>query len=122
MLFRIKARHSFIWGSSDGQMYLSCVLSCIQLFEVPWTVAHEAPLPGNFLDKNTGVGCHFLLQGIFPTQGWNLHFLHLLHWQMDCLPLEKDMPLIIRAVTWLYYIIQHKFETRNVTTDKEDHS
>ena len=21
--------------------------------------------------KNTGVGCHFLLQGIFPAQGWN---------------------------------------------------
>ena len=34
--------------------------------------------------KNTGVGCHFLLQGIFPTQGLNLHLLHcrwiLYHW------------------------------------------
>ena len=28
--------------------------------------------------KNTGVGCHFLLQGIFPTQGLNLHLLCLL--------------------------------------------
>ena len=27
--------------------------------------------------KNTGVGCHALLQGIFPTQGSNLHFLRL---------------------------------------------
>ena len=27
------------------------------------------------LDKNTGVGCHFLLWGIFPTQGANLHLL-----------------------------------------------
>ena len=27
--------------------------------------------------KNTGMGCHFLLQGIFPTQGWNTHLLHL---------------------------------------------
>ena len=26
-------------------------------------------------DKNTGVGCHFLLQGIFPTQGLNLGLL-----------------------------------------------
>ena len=25
--------------------------------------------------KNTGVGCHFFLQGIFPTQGWNPHLL-----------------------------------------------
>ena len=28
--------------------------------------------PWNFLSKNTAVGCHFLLQGIFPTQGLNL--------------------------------------------------
>ena len=33
------------------------------------------------------LGCHFLLQGIFPTHGSNLHFLHLLHWQADSLPL-----------------------------------
>ena len=26
--------------------------------------------------KNTGVGCHALLQGIFPTQGWNPCLLH----------------------------------------------
>ena len=32
--------------------------------------------PWNSLDKNTGVGSHFLLQGIFPTQGSNLGFLH----------------------------------------------
>ena len=25
-----------------------------------------------FTGKNTGVGCHFLLQGIFPTQGLTL--------------------------------------------------
>ena len=30
--------------------------------------------PWNSLGKNTGVGCHSLLQGIFPTQGSNLHF------------------------------------------------
>ena len=29
--------------------------------------------PWDFPGKNTGVGCHFLLQGIFPTQGLNLH-------------------------------------------------
>ena len=36
--------------------------------------------------KNTGVGCHFLLQGIFTIQGLNLHLLRLLHWQADSLP------------------------------------
>ena len=33
------------------------------------------------------MGCHFLLQGIFPTQGWNPCLLYLLHWQEDSLPL-----------------------------------
>ena len=41
-------------------------------------------LPGDFPGKNTEVDCHFLLQGIFPTQGSNPH---LLHWQTDSLPL-----------------------------------
>ena len=44
--------------------------------------------PWNFPGKNIGTGCHFLLQGIFPTQGSNLHFLHLLHWQASSLPAE----------------------------------
>ena len=42
--------------------------------------------PWNFPDKNTGLGCYFLLQGIFPTQGSNQHLLCLLHWQADSLP------------------------------------
>ena len=37
--------------------------------------------------KNTEVGCHFLLQGIFVTQGSKLHLLHLLPWQLNSLPL-----------------------------------
>ena len=32
--------------------------------------------PWDFPGKNTGVGCYFLLQEIFPTQGLNLDFLH----------------------------------------------
>ena len=32
-----------------------------------------------FSGKNTGVGCHFLLQGIFSTQGSNPRLLGLLH-------------------------------------------
>ena len=32
--------------------------------------------PWNSPGKNTGVGCHFLLQGTFPTQGSNLGLLH----------------------------------------------
>ena len=43
--------------------------------------------PWDSLHKNTGVGCHSLLQGIFLTQGSNPHFLHLLHQQAGSLPL-----------------------------------
>ena len=37
--------------------------------------------------KNTRVGCHFLFQKIFPTQGTNPHRLHPLHWEADSLAL-----------------------------------
>ena len=33
----------------------------------PWTVACRAPLSKGFSRQNTGVGCHFLPQGIFLT-------------------------------------------------------
>ena len=39
--------------------------------------------------KNTGVGCHALLQGIFPTQGLNLRLSCLLGWQAGSLPLAQ---------------------------------
>ena len=41
----------------------------------------------HFPGKNTGVSCHFLLQGIFQTQGSNPHLLCLLHWQPGSLSL-----------------------------------
>ena len=44
--------------------------------------------PWDFPGKNTGVGCHFLLQRIFLTQGLNLCLLHLLYWQAGSLPLN----------------------------------
>ena len=51
-------------------------LSCVRLFVTPWTVAYQAPPSMDSPGKNTGVGCHFLLQGIFPTQGLNLGLPH----------------------------------------------
>ena len=59
-------------------------LSHVWLFATPWTVAGQAVCPWDFPGKNTGVGCHSLLQGVFPTQGSNWHLLHcrriLYHW------------------------------------------
>ena len=63
-------------------------LSRVRLFATPWAVACTRLLrPWDFLGKSTGVGCHFLLPGIFPTQGSNpglphcrQMLYHLSHW------------------------------------------
>ena len=50
--------------------------SCDWVFATPWTVLARLLHPWDFLGKSTGVGCHFLLQGIFPIQGSNVGLLH----------------------------------------------
>ena len=42
----------------------------------PWAVACQILCSRNFPDKNTRLGCHFLLQGIFLTQRLEAHPLH----------------------------------------------
>ena len=55
--------------------------------------------PQNCPGKSTGVGCHFLLQGIFLTQGLNPSLSCLLHWQAGSLPLSSTLeaPKIVKA-------------------------
>ena len=80
---------SVVYTFTLGQWFFFPVWKCqslshVQLFATPWTVAHQAPLSTKFSrqeywsglhfpspGKNTGAGCHSLLQGIFPTQGSN---------------------------------------------------
>ena len=86
------------------KIYITTVklLSHVRLFATPWTVAYQAPCPWDFPGKNTGVGCHFLLQEIFPTQGLNpglLHFKQMLHHlnhtaTNTSLYLEKDLKFV----------------------------
>ena len=67
-------------------------LSCVWLFAAPMGYSPPGSSVHGFPGKNTGAGCHFLLQGLFPTQGSNLHLLRLLHWQANSLllaPLGK---------------------------------
>ena len=56
------------------------LLKCVRLFCDP----KDCSLPGSSVHgilqaRITGVGCYFILQGIFPTQGSNPCLLHLLH-------------------------------------------
>ena len=60
--------------------------------------------PIDFPGENTGVGCHFLLQGIFPTQGSNPC---LLHWQADSLPLNH--------LRILYYCMKVKVKMKSLS-------
>ena len=59
----------------------------VRFLSTPWT--EFILCPWNFPGKNTGVGCHFLLQGIFLSQRLNLYLLRFLHWQVNSLPLHR---------------------------------
>ena len=62
----------------------SCLTVCDPMdCSPPGSSVHEIDSP----DKNIGVGCHALLQGIFLTEGSNPYLLCLLHWQADSLPI-----------------------------------
>ena len=71
--FLILKRRRWGWGSCRGRLAHTSVVSDSM---TPWTVACQASLSMGFPGKNTGVGCHALLQGIFPTQGWNPGLQH----------------------------------------------
>ena len=58
------------------------LLSHVGLFSTLWTVARLL-CPWDFPGKNTRLACHFLLRGIFPSQGLNPHFLHGLGLGLD---------------------------------------
>ena len=76
--------------AAEGMDALSCCLvaqSCLTLWQPHGLQPTRLLCPWDFPGKNTGVGCHFLLQGIFPTQGSNPS---LLHWQVGSLPLSHQ--------------------------------
>ena len=51
-------------------------LSCVRLLRPSGLQPARYLCPLDSPGKNTGVGCHFLFQGIFPTQELNLGLLH----------------------------------------------
>ena len=61
------------------------MFSCVKLCHPVDYRLSGSSVQGNFPGKNTGVGCHVLLQGIFPIQWLNPWLLCLLHWQVGSL-------------------------------------
>ena len=102
--------------SRKAQYSEICMLSHfnhVRLCVTLWTIACQAPLSMEFSRKNTWVGCHAFLQGIFPTQGSNNCLLCLLHWQVDSLPLAppgkpyskiKDIFIFISITSLAVYL------------------
>ena len=68
------------WGLWEGILLWECYClltkSCLTLCDSMECSLPRFLCPWDFPGKNTGVGCHFLLQGIFPTYGLNPGLLH----------------------------------------------
>ena len=97
-----------IWVDKEDVICM-CVLCCVQSCPALHDTMDCSPpgfsVHGDSPGKNTGVGCHALLQGIFLTQGSNPHLLCLLHRQADSLPLAPPgetlqcfYPLVVTRV------------------------
>ena len=61
----------------------------------PWTVACQVLLSIEFFRQEYWSGLPSPSQWIFPFRGSNPHLLHLLHWQVDSLPLHHLMILSV---------------------------
>ena len=81
-----------------------CLRSCCDVFgcfATSWTVTRQVPLFMGFSRQEYGVGCHFLLQGIFLTQGSNPSLLCLLHRRQILYLLSPwGSPLLLFMVTF----------------------
>ena len=76
------------------------LLSHVCLIVTLWAVACHTPLSIGFPTRNTGVSCHFLLQGFFPTQGSNPYLIASPALEADFLPLShKRSPFPIYVIT-----------------------
>ena len=108
--FVILATSSYTFRFSSVQS-----LNHVWLFATPWTEACQSPLSMVLWDpsKNTGVGCHFLLQGIFPIQDSNpltniscgscIGRWILYHWTKPRVMVEESLPFIQSQETILVW-------------------
>ena len=73
--------YTYVHVCVGAKLLQSCLTLCSPMDCSPLGSSVHGDPPG----MNTGVGCHALLQGIFPTQELNQHLLCLLHRQVGSL-------------------------------------
>ena len=78
---------SVVLSTGNNLVSVSSCCLVVRVFCDPTDCSPRILCPWNFPGKNTGAGCHFLVQGIFLTQGWNPC---VSHWQADSLPLSHQ--------------------------------
>ena len=113
-----KSKHVF---TRTSQMYdlqrllwswskLLCLVaqSCLTLWDPMECSPPGSSIHGNSPGKNIGMGCHALLQGIFPTQGLNPGLLHC-RWILYCLS-HQGSPRILKWVP----LLQRNFLTQGL--------
>ena len=80
-----------------------CVLSGVQLFVTPWTVAHQAPLFMEFSRQDYWSGLPFPAPGDPLNPGSNPPLLNFLHWQKGSLSLyHLESPRHIIGPKWIF--------------------
>ena len=75
MLMNWGYRPDRVWGRKwqrlESESVKVLVSQSCRLFAIPWAVPTRLLCSWDSPGKNTGMGCHFLLQGIFLNQGSN---------------------------------------------------
>ena len=124
--FHFKAVMSQIKKYWEGWKYVSCLVMLDSL-RPPWTTRLLSAW--NSPGKNTGVGCHSLLQGIFLTQESNPG---LLHWRqiLYCLSHQRSVCVFASvhscAFTWFgmrrVNVIPNQIKARKCTPEAHAHT
>ena len=111
--YRLLQFEADLWYTSELLIAQLCLTLCDPMdCSPPGSSVH-----GNSPGKNTGVGCHSLLQGIFPNQGSNLGLLncrqilyHLSHQESPNIHIPKYNLLTASFVLFErydYFILKH---------------
>ena len=100
------------------------MLTQVQLFTTPWTIARQPPLSMEFSRQECWSGLleYFLLLGSSQPRD-KTHVLHLLHWQVDSLPLHhlgigKKPGMLLKSCNTQGRSLRQNYPSTNVTSTK----